>query len=145
MQLPFRIANGRLAQIKEKAAVQARTQSCARSERTMCVSRVYIYIYIPGLHTASLLGVPLSFTPLSAQVLCLAHSVLASCLALNVPSGQGSHVGIDILRQLTNKLSWTSFLPAGHFATARNTTHGVIRRNRKGCNGFAAAFHNGKW
>ena len=35
-----------------------------------CVSSVYIYYKsIPGLHTASLLAVPASFTVVSAQVL----------------------------------------------------------------------------
>ena len=75
---------------------------------------------IPGLHTASLLVVPASFTVLSIQALCLAHSVLASSLALNVPLAQFSHF------EGFAPLEGTNFLPAAHFMTVAKTTHGVM-------------------
>ena len=88
----------------------------------MYVRRVFACIEanIPVLHTASLLAVPADFTVVSAQGLCLAHSVLASSLALNVPLAQFSHFGGFPL------LAATNFLPAAHFVTATNTTHGVM-------------------
>ena len=77
-------------------------------------------VRVPGLHTASLLGVPASFTLVSVQGLCLAHSVLASSLALNVPLAQVSHFeGFPFLAA-------TNFLPAAHFVTVTNATHGVM-------------------
>ena len=91
----------------------------------MCVfnvSRVYVNKHIPGLHTVSLLGVPASFIVVSAQALCLAHSVLASLLALNVPLAQGSHLAGFPFWAATN------FLPAAHFVTDTNKTHGTLLR-----------------
>ena len=78
---------------------------------------VSMYKYILGLHTASLLAVPGSFTVVSVQGLCLVHSLLASWLALNVPGGQASH--------LAGFPFWagTNFLPAAHSVTDTNTTH----------------------
>ena len=79
----------------------------------MCVSCMHVYKQTnkPGLHTASLLAVPASFTVVSGQGLCLAHSVLLSSLALNVPLAQVSHfAGFPLLAA-------TNFLPAAHFVT----------------------------
>merc|ERR1719201_1273116 len=73
------------------------------------------HVCVAGLHTASLLAVPASFTVVSGQALCLAHSVLASSLALNVPLAQASHFAAFPL------LAGTNFLPAAHFVTGLHT------------------------
>ena len=83
----------------------------------MHARHVCLQTNIPGLHTASLLAVPGSFTVVSVQALCLAHSVLASSLALNVPLTQVSHLAGFPFWAATN------FLPAAHFVTDTNKTH----------------------
>ena len=97
----------------------------------MCVLRrqrrgggvlLFIYKYIPGLHTASLLAVPASFTVVSVQGLYLAHCVLASSLALNVPLAQRSHLAGFPFWAATN------FLPAAHFVTDTDKKHDTVLR-----------------
>ena len=104
----------------EHTAEKVRTRSCTGSERHMYmrVACACIQTSIPGLHTASLIVVPSFFTVVSAQALCLAHSVLLSSLALNVPVAQASHFAGSPL------LAATNFLPAAHLVTGTNTTHG---------------------
>ena len=81
-----------------------------------------IYENIRGLHTASLLGVPASFTVVSVQGLCAVHFVLSSSLALNVPLEQSSHFAEF------PSLAATNFLPAAHFVimAVTKTMHGAI-------------------
>ena len=113
---------------EKKRQQRKRETNLAHEAKGTCASRVYIlyyiyniYIHIPCSHSASLLGVPCTFTALSSQGSCGSHSVLASLLALNVPSGQGSHFASF------PKSAGTNFSPAGHFGSVTNTMHGVIR------------------
>ena len=85
----------------------------------MCVS--VVRENTPGLHTASLLGVPATFTVVSTQGLCMAHSVLRPSSVLNVPLAQGSHFAAFPFL----KLKGTNFLPAAHFVTDTRIMHGL--------------------
>ena len=64
---------------------------------------------------------PFVFVALSSQVLCVAHSSLASCLALNVPLAQASHVTCA-------PFLGTNLLPTSHFVTVTKDNGTVERR-----------------